>query len=89
MYQLELSRRANRDFQKLPIAEFERVAATLKQLKENPRPVGIKKLKSTIYRIRTGDWRIIYTISDKENSIVVLKIARRSEDTYNKLKELF
>jgi mRNA interferase RelE/StbE len=88
VYRLKLTRHANRDFQKLPPYDFDYVAGALKILRENPRPPGITKLISGLYRVRAGNWRIIYTIFDKENLVLVLKIVRRSEDTYDKLKDL-
>ncbi len=89
MYQLKLTSHANREFQRLASNDFERIAVALKQLRENPRPPGVKKLRAAMYRIRTGYWRIIYAVSDRENLVVVLKIVRRSEDTYDRVKDLF
>lgn len=88
MYQLKLSPRADRELQKIPFNDIERVATALRQLRDNPRPSGIKKLKSGMYRVRTGNWRLIYNIFDREQKIWVLKIVRRSEDTYDKLAQL-
>ncbi len=89
MYQLKLTPKAQHQLDKLPTQDLERIVAGLKQLKDNPRPSGAKKLRDSIYRIQTGDWRIIYAIFDKDNLIIVGKIARRAEDTYDRLKELF
>ena len=85
MYQLKLTPKAQHQLDKLPAQDLERIVAGLKQLK----PSGAKKLRDSIYRIRTGGWRIIYAVFDKDNLIIVSKIARRSEDTYNRMKELF
>ena len=88
MYRLELTPQAQRRLDKLSVADLERVAATIQQLKNNPRPYGVKKLRGPIYRIRTGDWRIVYAVFDKDNLVIVGKIARRSKDTYKRINGL-
>ena len=88
MYQVKLTPRAQRQLDKLPVEDLGRIVAALQQPGDNPRPSGAKKLKGHIYRIRTGDWRIIYAVFDKDNLIIVGKIARRSKDTYDKMRDL-
>ena len=53
----------------------------MKALRNDPRPTGVKKLagKDDLYRIREGDYRIIYTIQARELVILVLKIGDRKE----------
>jgi len=53
----------------------------LKTLRDNPHPQGVKKLagEDALYRIREGDYRIIYTIKDKELIVLVVKIGDRKE----------
>jgi len=89
MYRLELTSRAQRQLDKLPAEDLGRIVAAIQQPGDNSRPSGAKKLSGPIYRIRVGDWRIIYAVFDKDNLIIVGKIARRSKDTYNRIKELF
>ena len=89
MYRLELTSRAQHDLDKLPAQDLARIVTALQQLGSNPRPSGTKKLRASIYRIRVGDWRIIYAIFDKDNLIIVGKITRRSEDTYQRMRDLF
>jgi mRNA interferase RelE/StbE len=61
------------------------ILETIKQLGEDPRPHGCKKLKGTeAYRVRNGDYRIIYTINDKEILITVIKVGHR-KDVYRQL----
>ncbi len=88
MYQVKLTPRAQRQLDKLQAGDFGRIVAALQKLGDNPRPSGAKKLRGYIYRIRVGDWRIIYAVFDKDNLIIVGKIARRSKDTYDKMKDL-
>ncbi|MFW6105323.1 MAG: type II toxin-antitoxin system RelE family toxin [Chloroflexota bacterium] len=89
MYRVELSSRAQRELKELRGKEFDDVVAALRGLQNNPRPLGVKKLRGTIHRIRVGDWRIIYAVFDKDGLVIVGKVARRSEKTYNKLDRLF
>ena len=89
MYQLKLTSRAQRQLDKIPAEDLGRIVAAIQQLLGNPRPSGTKKLRGLIYRIRTGDWRIIYAVFDKENLVIVGKIARRSKNTYARTKDLF
>ena len=89
MYEIELTPRAKRELDKLPLKDFRQVDPIIWALREEPRPQGVKKLKKAIYRIRTGDWRIIYTVFDKDKLIIVGRVTRRSERTYDKIDELF
>ena len=58
-------------------------------LGDNPRPPGCRKLVENIYRIRVGDYRVIYKIDDERKEVVVGKVARRREDTYKAIEDLF
>ena len=89
MYLLEVTNRVRRDFDKLDDRTLERIVSAIRGLGENPRPKGSKKLRRNVHRIRVGDWRIIYAVFDKDKLVIVGKIARRSEHTYDKLDELF
>ncbi len=89
MYRRELTKRAQRDLDKLCDDDLERVVAAVWGLRENPRPHGAKKIRGPIYRIRVGDWRIVYAVFDKDQLVIVGKVARRSERTYEGVDELF
>jgi mRNA interferase RelE/StbE len=58
-----------------------RLVKRLKTLRDNPRPQDVKNLagKDNLYRIREGDYRIIYTIEDKALVVLVVKIGDRKE----------
>ena len=89
MYEVELTRRAYREYNKLQLQEQSRIDIILEHLSTNPRPPGNRKIDGNIYRIRSGDWRVIYAVFDKNNLVLVGRIARRSEDTYDRIEELF
>ena len=89
MYKLLFHPQARRAFLKLSGTDFDRIDGALERLQSDSRPYGIKKLGDNMYRIRVGNWRIIYSIDDKERLIIIGRIARRSEDTYDKIEDLF
>ena len=89
MYQLELTPRAQRDLDKLSGYDLERVVAAIRGLGENPRPRGARKIRGPHYRIRVGVWRVIYAVFDKDQLVIVGKVARRSRRTYKRVDELF
>ena len=63
---------------------YERIRAAVEALGQTPRPTGCVKLSGTddLYRLRIGDWRVIYRVDDAAREVVVAKVARRSEQTY-------
>ena len=80
MYRIDLRRRAQRGLDKLPKADLEAVIEAIKDLAQTPRPRGIEKVKSTgLWRIRQGDYRIIYAIDDNEHLVTVVRIGHRRE----------
>jgi mRNA interferase RelE/StbE len=89
MYEVALTSRAYREYDKLSLSDRDRIELALDRMSDNPRPEGVRKIYGNIYRIRIGDWRIIYAVFEKDRLVLVGKIARRSEDTYDKVKDLF
>jgi mRNA interferase RelE/StbE len=80
-YSIEFSKRASKQFRLLPPSIQERLVPQINALAENPRPPKVKKLvgEEDRYRIRVGDYRIIYQIDDQVLLVLVLKIGHRSE----------
>jgi len=89
VYRLEITKRARRELDNLDDEVCERVINGIRSLREEPRPRGSRKLKGPIYRIRVGDWRVIYAVFDKDRLVIVGKVSRRSGRTYDKVDELF
>ncbi len=81
VYRVELGRTAEREFLRLDKSIRERIAPRLRALEANPHPPGSLKLagEENAYRIRVGDWRIIYEIRDKLLLVLVVRIAHRRE----------
>ena len=80
-WRIELSRSAEQQFRALPRKEQQRIALPIDGLAENPRPVGAVKLagEEGVYRLRSGDYRILYTLQDSVLLVLVLKIGHRRE----------
>lgn len=62
---------------------------TIRSLRNDPRPSGCIKLSDVLYRVREGQYRIIYAIFDDEIVVFICKVARRTETTYRDLQKLF
>lgn len=79
-YRLELETKALKEFQALPKERRELVGSVFDDLQANPRPPGAKKLAGADgWRIRSGDWRILYTIEDAAKRIRVYRVGHRRE----------
>jgi len=85
-YQVRLRRAAQKQLDKLAEKDYEIVAQAISALEQEPRPPRVKKLaESGLWRIRIGNYRIIYSINDQEHLVIVVRVARRTEDTYQRL----
>jgi mRNA interferase RelE/StbE len=80
-YEVRIAPTAQRQYRKLPAEVRQRVAKALAALSEEPRPSGVVKLRgsSNRWRIRIGDYRIIYRIEDEIVLVTILIIAHRRE----------
>ena len=79
-YRVELETCARREFRTLPMLVRERLADSIDDLQSDPRPPGGKKLVgATGYRIRAGDYRILYTIDDSAAIVRIYRIGHRRE----------
>ena len=80
-YRIEFTPRADRQFRGLEMSLQIRLGRRINSLAENPRPHGIKKLSSEedIYRLRVGDYRIIYQIREKSLLVLIVRIGHRSD----------
>ena len=85
VYMVELSNRAKRDLAALSADLQTRIVTALRKLEENPRPSGVEKLKGeeNAYRLRVGDYRILYEVHDKRLLVLIVKIGHR-RDVYRK-----
>lgn len=79
-YTLIIDRNAQKQLDKIPPPHFNRIIRAIYALQNNPRPQGYKKLTGRLgYRIRVGDYRVIYLIEDNEVKVFVIDIGHRKE----------
>ena len=80
-YSVEFSRRAARQIDGLEADLRVRVIKRIEALSDNPRPPGVQKLSGSEgdYRIRIGDYRVIYEIRDALLVVLVMKVAHRRQ----------
>jgi mRNA interferase RelE/StbE len=80
-YNLALTSSAERELKKLPGQVIARIVPRLESLASNPRPSGCKKLRGgdDEWRIRVGDYRMVYIIDDARLQVEVTRIRHRSE----------
>lgn len=79
-YNVLIKPSAAKELEVLPKKEIQRIVNRIKSLAENPRPEGCEKLSSSEkYRVRQGNYRIIYSIDDQKQSILIVKIGHRKE----------
>jgi mRNA interferase RelE/StbE len=81
-YRVLYARSAKHELDKLPREVAARIAETVVHLKDDPRPVGSIKLKGTSvgdYRLRVGDYRVVYDVEDEAKSVIVVRVQHRRE----------
>jgi mRNA interferase RelE/StbE len=79
-FEIRLRRSVVKDLLRLSKADNRRIAAPIESLADDPRPHGCEKLAgSAAYRVRQGDYRIIYTIDDDTIVIEIIRVGHRCE----------
>lgn len=80
-FQVSFERAADRALDSLPKRDCARVLSKIESLERDPRPTGAKKLvgETDVWRIRVGDYRVIYRVKDAELVILIIKIGHRRE----------
>lgn len=80
-YEVKFSKGAKKQFRKLPLDVQECIQTKINDLAIEPRPNGFKKLQGddNSYRVRVGDYRVIYELDDDVLIVTVIKIGHRSE----------
>ena len=80
-YELLIEHRAEKDLKKLEASLFSLIAGRIKSLSENPHPPGSRKLTGSQndWRIRIGDYRVLYEIDNKSRKIKIMRVKHRRE----------
>jgi mRNA interferase RelE/StbE len=82
-YTVFLKASAAKELNGLAASTFLRVDKKILELGDNPRPAGCKKLRGQrdLWRIRVGDYRVVYSIDDSELAVEILRVRNR-KDSY-------
>lgn len=79
-YSLQFKKSVARDLRAIPKADVARILHRIEQLADEPRPPGAEKLSSQErYRVRQGNYRIVYEIVDDRLVVVVVRVGHRRE----------
>lgn len=81
MYEIYLETSAEKDIRKLPSDKIKNVVSKIKELSKSPYPPGSKKIKNTnnFWRIRIGNYRVIYEVLQSEKRINIYKVRHRKD----------
>ena len=79
-YSLVVKKSAERELRGIPKSDLRRITERLRGLKTNPRPPGCEKLSGhDQFRIRQGDYRMVYAIDDDARVVTLVKVGHRRE----------
>ena len=82
-YRVEILPAALKEYREVPKTHREAVKSAILALENNPRGRQVKKLSGReYYRLRVGDWRVIFAISDPRKLVTVVAVERRTTTTY-------
>jgi mRNA interferase RelE/StbE len=83
VHEVRLGRSATKELESLPGPILERIAKKIDSLAEQARPAGCKKLRGAddLWRVRVGDYRIIYAVDD-DAAVVEIRVIRHRKDAY-------
>lgn len=86
VYSIFIKKSAVRELEVLAKKDLPKVLERIEALAENPRPTGAEKLAGVeLWRIRQGDYRIVYSIEDNALTVWIVKVGHRRE-VYRKIK---
>ncbi len=80
-YSVKVSRSAEKELQRLSTTWIPKISRAIDSLAASPRPTGCKKLKGAkdLWRIRVGDYRVVYAVDDVIRIVAIERIAHRKE----------
>lgn len=80
-YSIEFTPAAERELKALPKPIQTQIGRRIDRLAADPRPPGVEKIKGedALYRVRQGNYRILYTVHDKKLTIIIVKVGDRKE----------
>ena len=87
-YKLAVAAKVEKQLKRLPADWATRIRKQILLLADDPRPPGSKKIQGahSIYRIRIGNYRVIYDVSDRELTVLIVKVGHRREIYRGKIR---
>ena len=82
MYGIFIKASAEKEIRRLPRSARERITSAILALRNEPRPSGVRKLKGRDeegWRIRVGDYRVLYRIDDDQRRVTIFRVGHRRE----------
>lgn len=81
-YQILIAPRATKDLKKIDRSQAKRIDNAILKLEQSPYPAGVKQLVAkdvAQYRIRIGDYRVLYDVDEENKNIIILRIGHRKD----------
>jgi mRNA interferase RelE/StbE len=79
-YELQIKPSAVKEIEKVPRKDRPKVVQKIRTLASHPRPHGCEKLSAEEkYRVRQGDYRMVYSVDDNERVVLIVKVGHRKE----------
>ena len=80
-YKIEWKRSATKELEKLPRPMISKIVSAVDNLSSNPYPQGVRKLVNTqnSYRIRVGDYRVLYIIAENKLIVEIIRVRHRKD----------
>jgi mRNA interferase RelE/StbE len=79
-YRLLIKASAAKELEAVPLKDRRRITARIQRLASDPRPVGVERLSGQErYRLRQGNYRILFSVNDAELAVVIVKIGHRRD----------
>jgi mRNA interferase RelE/StbE len=81
VYEVYIEKTAENDLKRLPTTTFQRIIPQIRTLAQTPRPSGCRKLSGSKndWRIRVGDYRVLYEIDEKARAVRIMRVRHRRE----------
>lgn len=77
-YEIHFKEPVWKDLEKVQKTDLKRILTRIEHLAENPRPIGCEKLTDEeLYRVRQGNYRIVYSIQDNQLTVWIIKVGHR------------
>ena len=82
-YAVVFARSARKELETLPFSVARRILSAIEQLGADPRPAGVRKLRGVenLWRLRVGDYRVLYAIEDAQR-LIDIQVVRHRKDAY-------